>query len=133
MSNSKRNKIKRLLLRDGFHCWLCHEIILTDVHHDDGMEASVDHYIPRSLGGRNCDENLKLAHRKCNGGRAKLFPDTLIFTEEEIARLTNPNHLTGGPSRSALKAKVRYGIDIKSLKVIHRERAYHPDMPIEKL
>jgi hypothetical protein len=76
---SVRNKIKRLLLRDGYHCWLCNQIMSPDLPYDDPMVASIDHYVQRGLGGRNTDENCKRAASgyvlwRPRGSRSPLLP-----------------------------------------------------------
>jgi 5-methylcytosine-specific restriction endonuclease McrA len=63
MKTSQRHAAKRALLRrDGRKCWLCGG-------HMADHELSIDHIIPRSKGGGNCIENLKLAHIDCNTRR----------------------------------------------------------------
>ena len=61
-STRQWTKIKqRILRRDGFICQYC------------GQEAdTVDHVVPRRLGGNDVDDNLVASCRKCNlskGGR----------------------------------------------------------------
>lgn len=52
--------------RDGSDCKLCGDPIDMDLRKPDYMCASVDHILPRSLGGTNDLENLQLAHLVCN-------------------------------------------------------------------
>ena len=56
--------------RDSATCWLC----LLWVEEED---ASVDHVLPRSMGGTRAMRNLRLAHKLCNQMRGNKFPDTL--------------------------------------------------------
>ena len=51
-----------LLKRDGWRCWLCGEFM------GEG-DVSIDHLLPRSLGGTHEQANLKLAHVGCNNRR----------------------------------------------------------------
>lgn len=37
--------------------------------------ATVDHVVPRSRGGQTVPENLRLAHRRCNGWRGNELPE----------------------------------------------------------
>lgn len=37
--------------------------------HEDPLSPSLDHVVPRSRGGSNCQTNLLLAHRACNEER----------------------------------------------------------------
>ena len=99
------------------------------------MCVSLDHYVPRKWGGKNGEPNMMLAHSVCNSQREKLFPETMIFTDVEILRLTNPSQVVDGMSKKARKAmKHRMRVDIKALKVsLHAPAgAFHPDMPMEK-
>jgi 5-methylcytosine-specific restriction endonuclease McrA len=48
-----------ILARDGYVCGLC-----------GGLGAdTVDHIVPRALGGTDDDANLRAAHGRCNSGR----------------------------------------------------------------
>jgi 5-methylcytosine-specific restriction protein A len=48
-----------ILKRDGYVCGIC-----------GGLGAvSVDHKVPRSLGGDDSDSNLRAAHKRCNERR----------------------------------------------------------------
>lgn len=57
--------VKEIFKRDRKICHLCRKRLSRE-------EASRDHLRPRSLGGQNGAENLKLAHRKCNSRRGSL-------------------------------------------------------------
>ena len=60
----------QLVQRDGARCWLCRAPIEMGLRGTgDPMSPSVDHVIPRSLGGSDKLRNLKLAHRLCNERR----------------------------------------------------------------
>ncbi|MEM7337519.1 MAG: HNH endonuclease signature motif containing protein [Actinomycetota bacterium] len=61
--------------RDGWSCWLCHEPVDPDAPAGSPASATVDHVVPRSRGGRTVPENLRLAHRRCNGARANHLPE----------------------------------------------------------
>lgn len=58
----------------GDRCFICGEpVVGDDTHHEkiDGkprlsLKPSVDHVVPRSLGGGNTLANLRLTHRCCN-------------------------------------------------------------------
>lgn len=52
--------------RDGRKCGICSELVDIDLRHPDLMSPSVDHIIPRSLGGSDEPENLQLSHLTCN-------------------------------------------------------------------
>lgn len=59
---ASRGKRLRLAVRDRWTCWIC-----------DGKVSeanwSLDHVVPRSLGGTHDDWNLRLAHHLCNSLR----------------------------------------------------------------
>lgn len=72
-----RRKRKSLLRRDGNICWICgesfdlDEVTGIDIHDSSHPRAmTLDHIITRKDGGTNKLDNLKLAHRSCNGNRS---------------------------------------------------------------
>lgn len=62
MSNHARHKISKLIRRDGPNCHYCNDF-LTRVH------GTLDHVVPKSLGGINSLENYVLACEECNNLR----------------------------------------------------------------
>lgn len=58
-----REKRERIFKRDGGVCWLCGMPI------EHRHEFTLDHVIPKSKGGDNSYENLKVAHAYCNSVR----------------------------------------------------------------
>lgn len=67
--------------RDGWVCQLCQEPIDKAVGVYDDWSPSLDHIVPRSLGGTHEDSNLRLAHRWCNSVRG----DETYYTAEDLA------------------------------------------------
>lgn len=62
------NKKQKLLEEYGSCCWWCKSTLLE-------KNLTMDHLKPRSKGGSNSLENLRLACRKCNQKRGNsLFP-----------------------------------------------------------
>lgn len=55
---------EKLIKRDGLLCALCRLPIISE------QQATVDHDIPRSKGGRSNLRNLQLAHKSCNGRKS---------------------------------------------------------------
>lgn len=55
--------------RDGWACLLCGDPIDQDAHWNGNLAPSLDHIVPRSLGGSHDPENLRTAHRACNSAR----------------------------------------------------------------
>lgn len=54
--------LEQLYVDDKGRCWLCRREV-------EPEEASRDHVIPKSHGGRNIRWNIRLAHRRCNQRR----------------------------------------------------------------
>lgn len=65
--------------RDGGRCWLCHRLVAPP-------EVSLDHILPRALGGPKTRENLRLAHKHCNHKRGcpevKIDPAEIVKIEQ---------------------------------------------------
>lgn len=55
--------------RDNWTCHLCGEGIDPDAHWNGDRGASLDHLIPRSMGGTDDPDNLRTCHRACNSRR----------------------------------------------------------------
>lgn len=55
----------RIYKRDGWRCQLCRGKVDRRARYTD-RAPSLDHIIPRSLGGTDQPHNLQLAHRSCN-------------------------------------------------------------------
>lgn len=59
--------VRQLASRDGLDCSLCGEPVDMSLKRSDSLLCpSVDHILPRSLGGGDEPENLALAHLICN-------------------------------------------------------------------
>lgn len=67
--------------RDLWMCQICSEPVDRDAHYLDGWSATLDHIIPRSLGGTNEPDQLRLAHRWCNSVRGNLT----YYTDVDLA------------------------------------------------
>lgn len=64
-----QSKREFVLGRDSGMCQLCFEPVDLDAHWQSDWAATLDHVVPRSLGGGHEVENLRLAHRWCNSVR----------------------------------------------------------------
>lgn len=65
----------RLAERDGWWCWLCGGAIDPNARRDSSASGTVDHLVPRSRGGSNEPDNLRLAHKRCNVRRGNHLPE----------------------------------------------------------
>jgi 5-methylcytosine-specific restriction endonuclease McrA len=75
---NKRKKRRTLYKRQGGLCWLCHKSM-------PRSDATFDHLIPRSKGGGQSWENLKLAHRSCNEARDRDMRPVFMEHEGTVA------------------------------------------------
>lgn len=63
----RRAKMQRIGGAQNWRC--CHCGVRTNEATEPGQMASLDHIIPRALGGTHHDDNLVLACRACNSAR----------------------------------------------------------------
>lgn len=66
--------------RDGWTCGFCLLPVDATLKGDDPFGPTLDHILPRSLGGSDDESNLRLCHRYCNtvrSNRAALTVDDL--------------------------------------------------------
>lgn len=69
-AGSQRERIQRAVYASGDVCWLCGEPIHWGADPRSPRAPSVDHVVPRSLGGNPLDlANCRLAHLGCNAAR----------------------------------------------------------------
>jgi 5-methylcytosine-specific restriction endonuclease McrA len=68
-TKQKRDRRARLLKKNGSRCYLCHETFLAN-------QLTLDHLKPRSRGGSNKLENLRLACFPCNNRRSNRLEKT---------------------------------------------------------
>ncbi|MGO3147097.1 MAG: HNH endonuclease [Leucobacter sp.] len=61
---------ERIYLRDAGVCQLCFKPVDFAVHYMDSQAPTLDHILPRSHGGSDAPENLRLACRGCNSARS---------------------------------------------------------------
>ena len=55
----------------GYECHICHQLINPALRAPDPGSYSIDHVLPRALGGSNALENLRPAHLGCNSRKGK--------------------------------------------------------------
>jgi len=80
MTASRRRRLIARLLEELAECFYCGRGL-------NQNRASLDHVVPRSRGGSNCDGNFVLACRRCNGAKADAMPSRLVFPEARGGRL----------------------------------------------
>lgn len=62
-------KLRRAVYkRDQYACFFCGKT------QEDGADLTLDHFIPRSMGGPNTYDNLFTACRSCNSRKGKIGP-----------------------------------------------------------
>lgn len=67
-SLKRKRRTRALRARDGDLCYLC-GVVMDFEDRTGEMAATIDHVNPIVYGGGHDLENLKLAHRFCNGDR----------------------------------------------------------------
>ncbi|MEI6428752.1 MAG: HNH endonuclease [Pseudanabaena sp. ELA607] len=86
MTKKQKDARKRLLAYDwglGERCWWGTHCSSSDVFTLD--ELTLDHLMPKSKGGSNNPENLRLACRKCNSSRGdSLFPPPQKYSSSSL-------------------------------------------------
>ncbi|BAY99691.1 HNH endonuclease [Tolypothrix tenuis PCC 7101] len=67
-TKQKQSKKNQLIVLYGSYCWWCGNCMTQD-------KLTLEHLMPKSLGGTNSLENLRLACFSCNNNRGNsLFP-----------------------------------------------------------
>lgn len=57
--------------RDGWHCGLCGEWVQPGLKWPNPDALSLDHILPIAKGGKHTENNVQLAHLKCNWSKGK--------------------------------------------------------------
>lgn len=74
--HDRKRVVAMLEERDGFRCKYCRCKLLEGKRHKtDPRRVTIDHYIPRALGGSEHLDNLVLACLGCNSAKANLLPE----------------------------------------------------------
>ena len=66
---TKQELIEQLKSRDGDSCFICNKPFIEE-------QPTIDHWIPKAVGGSDEIENLRITHRKCNTDKADRIPNT---------------------------------------------------------
>jgi len=93
----------------GFTCWLCHTDASLDVHYMHPARLTVDHVLPRSLGGSDDLANLRPAHRRCNLSRGNRpgRPTGRVRPAESGGRFFSGDPLAAPPPTSSSPRTLR--------------------------
>jgi len=78
LKNTKRRQmymghritVEALAIRDGLNCYLCNEDIDLAIPRNSEWGATIEHILPRSRGGMDTWDNVKLAHWICNNTKS---------------------------------------------------------------
>lgn len=78
MKSSKKLKIFN---RDLWVCYMCYKDV-------DKTDATVDHIVPKALGGLSCKSNLMTCCRSCNLKRGKLTEAglTVVYKRQKVSQ-----------------------------------------------
>jgi 5-methylcytosine-specific restriction endonuclease McrA len=79
----KRRRFLTIIARDNGVCHICRQVIENEAY-------TLDHIIPKGLGGSDGIANQKLAHYECNNARANTPIELLISLQEKLDE-TDPN------------------------------------------
>jgi len=72
------------------YCWRCGQYVDPALPYNHPQARSVDHVLPRQLGGPDERDNVRLAHRACNGFAAT--PAGMLGTPAPTPRATVVQH-----------------------------------------
>jgi CRISPR/Cas system Type II protein with McrA/HNH and RuvC-like nuclease domain len=68
--NQRKGSLRaRVYMQSNGKCGICNEQIDSQVAYPEPLSLSIDHIIPRSLGGSHKIDNLQAAHLVCNAKR----------------------------------------------------------------
>lgn len=81
-SGTRAEKIDRLEVfkRNGWMCHLCWTTVDPSLRAPHPRSATLDHILPRSLGGLHTVENVQLAHYGCNSRKRNRIDGTQLLT-----------------------------------------------------
>ena len=66
MRNVKSKTRRSVYNRDDYTCYICGKKVVV------GVDATVDHYVPRSKGGTNREKNLRTCCKPCNEAKGSM-------------------------------------------------------------
>jgi 5-methylcytosine-specific restriction endonuclease McrA len=72
-TSGRRKAVSRLRGKYGDNCHWCKEVMVFDG--DGPLRATIEHVIPLNRGGLDNENNMRLAHKKCNNKRGHDMPE----------------------------------------------------------
>ena len=85
MGKPKKGTLLRLLHKQGGRCYYCNDSISTQHPQGHPNEATIDHRLPRSLGGDHGRNNIVAACYACNQAKADMTAQQFIAQLEGYA------------------------------------------------
>lgn len=80
-------RLRRLAKRDGWKCGICGGAIDPTLKYPNLQSRSIDHVIPKSVGGTDEEGNLQLAHLRCNALKGPGWRPTIDFSNGHLAEV----------------------------------------------
>lgn len=75
--------LQTLCERDNYRCYLCGGPVMKNAPEGHPRAPTRDHVVPRAKGGPNHNQNLRLAHYRCNQERATRPPEKFIKVKQK--------------------------------------------------
>lgn len=102
---------KMLARRDGDSCGECGERVALTIAAPDPQSPSIDRIVPRSRGGSEDPDNLRLVHRVCNQNKGDLIGEERLITHCTADGCTSPlNNRAMGLCKSHMQPLRRAGL-----------------------
>lgn len=79
-------------------CFVCHRLI------QNYSECSLEHVVPKSLGGTNHPRNLSISHSICNNYRKNIFCPLLWENQVLIPNIAKPRKILAATSEQLVRA-----------------------------
>lgn len=109
-----------VLRRDGFRCRYCGR-----PGSESGEGLTVDHVIPRALGGTNDPSNLVAACQDCNAGKSSASPDDQIVADVDESALRWAGAISAAHETASADLS-RFDRDTKAFRTAWRKNALGP-------
>jgi 5-methylcytosine-specific restriction endonuclease McrA len=82
----RRKRILSLARRDGWRCHYCNAVLSLAEEDEEEQYPTIDHFVPKHLGGPNAKWNLVLSCRPCNLDKGHTHGhDYLRLKEQQVA------------------------------------------------